>query len=131
MSAPSRRDQRAARAYLEQSVTTASPEKIVLLLYERATTELTRAADVLDSPADRHSQEVGQRLDKALAILGELRADLDHDTGGEIATNLDNVYDYCQQRIAHANGTREATPVREALGVLRPIEEAWRVVATS
>ena len=41
------------------------------------------------------------------------------------------VYDYCQQRIAHANGTREATPVREALGVLRPIEEAWRVVATS
>ena len=74
----------AAAAYRRNAILTASPEKIVKLLYDGAIQNLERSRIGLSDPSTSHSAEVGIALGKALSIIGELRTALDHDVGGEI-----------------------------------------------
>jgi flagellar secretion chaperone FliS len=121
-------------AYLEQSIQTASPARLVLALYDGAIGAVERAAEAL-APSGAHtalhleaasSNEIAHRqLVKAQNILTELRYSLDHDRGGAIAANLDALYSWCLARLLDANVAKDPSglpPVQKVLGDLR---DAW------
>jgi flagellar protein FliS len=120
--------QSAAATYRRNAVLTSTPEKLVKLLYDGAIRNLERGKEGVTNPATIRSAEVGTALSNAIAILGELRAALDHEVGGEISQNLDRLYEFGIDRVSHANLTRTAAPIDDTLSVLRTLKEAWDAV---
>ncbi len=115
----------AAAAYRQNAILTASPEKIIKLLYDGAIGNLERSRVGLSDPQTSRSAEVGVALGKALSIIGELRAALNHEVGGDISQNLDMLYEFSSEQISEANVTRTAEPIDNTLQVLRTLKEGW------
>ena len=64
-------------------------------------------------------------LSKAMGIIGELRASLDHTVGGDISRNLDQLYEFVLDQLSQANLQRTPAGVNSALEVLRTLKEGW------
>ena len=78
--------------YQDMKIQTASPAQIMIMLYDGAIKNLEKSRVGLSEPSTSRSQEVGIALSKAMGIIGELRASLDHAAGGEISRYLDRLY---------------------------------------
>jgi len=117
----------AAAAYQRNAVLTASPEKIVKMLYDGAIKNLERCRESLGNPATARTPEISSSLSKALGIVGELRASLDMAVGGKIAEDLDRLYEFSIDQITQSNSTRTAIGVTNALRVIRTLKEGWDV----
>ncbi|MBL8731269.1 MAG: flagellar export chaperone FliS [Planctomycetes bacterium] len=115
----------AAATYQRNAILTASPEKLVKLLYEGAIRNLEKSRLGLGDVKTSRSPEVGQALGRAIGIVGELRASLDHAAGGEIARNLDRIYEFSLDQMSQANLTRTPVGVDNSLKVLRTLKEGW------
>ena len=121
----------AAATYRQNAILTASPEKIVKLLYEGAIRHLERSRLYLTDQKTTHSPHAGEALGRALSIIGELRSSLDHKVGGEISQNLDRLYEFSEFQITQANLTRTPQPIEQTLQVMRTLKEAWDAVVPS
>ncbi len=121
----------AAAAYRRNSVLTASPEKLIKMLYDGAIRNLEMSRQGLSDPALTHSAEVGESLGKALSIIGELKAALDHEQGGKLSINLESLYEYSMDQVSEANISRSAEPVENSLQVMRTLKEGWDAVIPS
>jgi flagellar protein FliS len=68
----------------------------------------------------------GTAISKAITIIDNgLRASLDKEAGGEIAANLDALYDYMSRRLLHANLKNDVPAIDEVHGLLADLREAW------
>ncbi|HPF70500.1 MAG TPA: flagellar protein FliS [Candidatus Krumholzibacteria bacterium] len=113
--------------YRETDIGTMSPEKIIVKLYERTVRDLEQAGDAL-AAGDR--REVNRLVIHSQAIVGELRKALNHDVGGDVAANLESIYDWLFRQ--HLVLLTDPTPqlVADCVKVLAPLADAWRSVAT-
>ena len=115
-------------AYLEDKINSASPIELVQLLYDGAIRFVRDAREYLETgDIARRSAAIG----KAMAILGELTASLDHAKGGEISRNLLELYAYMQNRLLDANLHQTDGPLAETLGLLTTLAEAWHGIDAS
>lgn len=106
--------------YRTQAVETAGPAQLVLMLYDGALAALYRAR-----LAEGSHETVNAELLKAQAIVTELRVTLDHERGGEIASSLAALYEFCLDRMISANVRKELRLLDEVESVLREIRDAW------
>jgi flagellar protein FliS len=120
----------AAATYQRNAILTASPEKLVKLLYEGAIKNLEKSKLGLADQKTSRSPEVGKTLSRAMGILGELRASLDHAAGGQIAKDLDRLYEYSLDQLSQANLTRTDSGVNNTLQVMRKLKEGWDGIIT-
>jgi flagellar protein FliS len=70
----------------------------------------------------------GKQISNAVDIIGGLREGLNKETGGEIAINLDALYDYLQRRLLEANLHSDIAILDQVADLLRPIKEAWDAI---
>jgi flagellar protein FliS len=112
--------------YVTASVMTASPEKLVVMLYDGALQALRGAAHELGAG---RRQPAAAHLRKAMSIVGELRASLDFEQGGELAKSLFALYGFVIDRILKAGGEDGAEPVAEAQSVMSRLREGFEGVA--
>ena len=115
----------AAATYQRNAVLTATPEKLVVMLYDGAIKNLEKCRLRLDDPKQARSAEVGEHIGRAIGIIGELRASLDHAAGGDIARDLDRLYDYVLDQLSQANIQRNPNGVVNTLKVMRTLKEGW------
>lgn len=115
----------AAQAYRKNAILTASPEKLVKMLYDGAIQNLEKSRQGLSDESTSHSEGVGIALGKAMSIICELRTALNHEAGGDIARNLDSLYEFSVGQITEANVSRTPGPVEDTLTVLRTLKEGW------
>ena len=112
--------------YREIEVETSSPERIVAKLYVEALRQMDIAVAAVElGDAERKAQS----LDRALRIIGELRSALDLQRGGEIAKNLDALYEFVGQQLLEGSARGAAEPIRDAQGVVTTLSEAWTELA--
>jgi len=116
-----------ARAYQTQSILTASPGQLVLLMYDGALRFMTQARAAFALPEDNLSriQSINTALLRAQAVIAELRANLDFKAGGELATSLDRLYDYHLRRLQEANLRKDEAPLIEVERLVRSLREGW------
>jgi flagellar secretion chaperone FliS len=112
--------------YEETSVNTASPTKLVVMLYEGAIRFLTHAASDI---RNRDLVSKGKSVNQALAIIQHLRLTLDTDKGQDIARELDRLYAYTLSRVLDGSSKLDAGAIEEAIEVLSNLLSAWEEVA--
>ncbi|MFW2404650.1 MAG: flagellar export chaperone FliS [Gammaproteobacteria bacterium] len=67
----------------------------------------------------------GETLQRAIGIIDGLRASLDFEQGGDIAGNLEALYDYMVRRLVEANMKNDASIVTEVLNLMNDIKTGW------
>lgn len=112
--------------YKTTSIQTASPEKLLLMLYEGLLRFLGQALESLEA---RDYPEVNRLLKRSQDIIGELMATLNLDY--EISHRLWALYDYFLQRLIEANVKKEPQPILEVRGLVSELQEAWIQAAGS
>jgi flagellar protein FliS len=116
-----------ARIGLETGVAAASPQRLVVMLYDGALAAIAdgRAHMVAGSTAPK-----GRALGKAIGIIDEgLKAALDPSQGGAIARQLMDLYDYIAQRLLLANARNDVGLLDEATRLLGELRDAWASLA--
>src|SRR5690606_6642458 len=111
--------------YQKTQVTTASREKILLMLYEGAIrfTKQARAAMQQKKVAEK-----GKFISKATAILSELMATLDFKAGGDLAVDLENLYVFMIDKLIEANISNDPACLDVVEQLLMTLYDAWKDV---
>jgi flagellar protein FliS len=112
----------AASAYRQATYEGAPPLKIVRLMYEGALRFLAQARGL--DPA-RQSAEFADKLDRAAAVVEELRISLDPTHAPELARDLGALYLFVEERIQTARAQRSVEPLSAAERVLTTLLEGW------
>ena len=115
----------ARRHYATESVATASPARLLLMLWDRLVRDLVQAEDALVV----HRLDVAcDRLVHAQDILSELDTTLDTSVweGGE---GLSQLYRFCRAELVAANLTKDPQRVGAVRELLEPLRDAWREAA--
>lgn len=114
------------QTYIEGSFLGENPIRLVVALYEAAIDSVRRARTCFEQ-GDIWGR--GQAVSRAVNILAELIASLDHNKGGELSGNLKRLYDYMQRRLLEAHATKAKEPFDEVEKLLSDLLSAWVVVA--
>lgn len=117
---------RAKQQYLEQQVASASPERLLVLLYDRLLVDIDRAA-VAQEAADWPS--AGTHLTHAQWIVAELSATLTDAWDG--ADQLRAVYTYLTSQLITANLSHDVEVTDECREIVAPLRDAWHQAAAS
>ncbi|RUQ28761.1 MAG: flagellar export chaperone FliS [Candidatus Competibacteraceae bacterium] len=125
------RASKALRQYqqIDQSAAVyASPHRIIQILMEGVQDRLI-AAKVHIQRGQIAGK--GEQISKAIGILGGLRENLDHKIGGDLAADLEALYDYMERRLLEANLYSDIAMIDEVADLLRPIKEGWDAIGNS
>ena len=109
-------------AYFESEVLQAEPLKLVQLLYHGAIEAVQKARLYVRQGQIRPRSE---QITKAMDIITELATSVDRERGGELATNLVELYDYMQRQLQTANFQQVEEPLAEVESLLKTLAEAW------
>lgn len=112
---------------METGVVAADPHKLIVMLFDGAKTA------VLNAHKHMQAGEIaakGQAISKAIMIIDSgLRASLDKTAGGEIALNLDALYEYMSKRLLTANLDNNVQLLEEVSTLISELRDAWEAIA--
>lgn len=111
-------------AYTRVDIETASQGKLIVMLFNGA---IKRAQEAKRQLEKRNFQEAHNNLIRAQDILAELRGALNM-KAGEIATNLDRIYEYFQHLLITANVRKETESIDQCCELLVSIRDTWQEV---
>jgi len=110
------------QVYQRNKYETASPHKLILLLYDGALMNIARARQSYERNMNK---EAKQFILKAQDIVSELLSCLNEDQGGELATRMMQLYLYVMRMLVDANIHMNKDALSEAEGVIKDLREAW------
>jgi flagellar secretion chaperone FliS len=116
----------APAAYRQQEVLTATPGRLVVMLYDGAGRFLYQAAYAM---RQGDVAKAGNRLSRAEAIIEELLRTLDLEQGGVIASRLQGLYVFHLRHLGEARLHRDADRIDQVREQLAELREAWAEVA--
>jgi len=114
-------------AYKQQSIMTAPPERLVVMLYDGAIRFLGQAAAAMREDDRATALE---RLDRGEAIVDHLLATLDL-SAGEIAERLEGIYVFSKRLLLESRMERDADKIDLVRGYLAELREAWAQITST
>ncbi|MDH4134433.1 MAG: flagellar export chaperone FliS [Gammaproteobacteria bacterium] len=120
----------AARQYAnvgaEAVVADADPHRLIQLLFENARGRIAAAKGHMQRG---EVSMKGEAIGRAIGIVEGLRDALNMDAGGEVARNLDELYEYAAQRLLEGNLRNDVACLDEIAALLVEIQGAWEAIA--
>lgn len=119
-------NEHAAHTYKQQQVNTASPAKMVFMLYEKILSRLQEAQNAIER------KDIQARCDancNAMELIAHLSKTLDMEQGGEIAANLEKLYTHCLIRLMDVDRLNDRDAAAEVIGLLKPIRDSWATLS--
>ena len=114
-------------AYKESAVLTATPEQLVVMLYDGARRFLFQAAVAMRQNDYATSNS---RLQRAEAIIDELSTTLNREAG-EVADRLAGIYAFARRSLGEARLERSADKIDTVARLLGELRDAWSEVANA
>ena len=90
---------------------------------------LQRLAEAKGAMQRQRLADKGEAIGKAITILGGLDDSLNKDVGGEMAANLDDLYEYMQRRLLEANLQNDEAIIDEVAALMKTIKSGWDGIA--
>jgi len=115
----------AAQQYRTTQVQTANPVHLVVMLYDGAIRFVGQGIAAIERS---EMEEAHRNLVRAQDIIAELNRALDPQAG-EVAANLEQLYDYMHRRLVEGNMRKDTAPLQEVMGLLRELRDAWDQIA--
>ncbi len=113
----------AQNAYKQNSVTTASPGELTLMLYNGCLKFLIKAKQAIQ---EKNVQEKNTNLIKAQAIIAELMSTLNMEI--DISKQMLPLYEYMNRRLVEANIKNDVTIIEEVEGLVTEFRDTWKEV---
>lgn len=113
----------AAQMYQKNSVQTASPAKLTLMLYDGAVKFCNIALEGIE---EGNIEKAHNNIIKVENIIVEFRVTLDMKY--PVAKDFDTVYDYIYRRLVEANMKQDKEILEEALEHIKTMRETWKEV---
>lgn len=107
---------------VQTGVEAASPHKLIKLLIEGAIEKVQLARGYLER---QDVQRKCETVSWAMQIIDGLRGSLDMKAGGDIAANLDALYDYMLRRLLEANLRNDVAALDEVVKLLNELRAGW------
>ncbi len=117
----------ARQRYAASAVSTASPARLLVMLYERLLRDLTTATDALHR---RDHATANDQLQHAQQIVLELRTSLDT-TAWSGGPALEALYTWLHTELVNANLTKDPARVTACKELVEPLHDAWQTAAGS
>jgi flagellar protein FliS len=115
-----------AKVNEETGVVGASPHQLIVMLFEGA---LVAVSSAIQHMKDGNIAAKGQAISKAILIIdGGLRASLNLEVGGEIAANLNALYEYMSKQLLVANLKNQPETLEVVHGLLLDLKGAWDAI---
>ena len=118
--------QKYTRLNTQCEVESASQHRLIQMLMEGALDRIIKAKSYIKN---RELQLKGEFIGMAISIIGGLRDSLDHETGAELAENLDKLYEYMSARLLEANVNNDVEILEEVHKLMMEIKTAWDAIA--
>ncbi|MCB4794401.1 flagellar export chaperone FliS [Pseudomonas sp. NP21570] len=111
---------------VKAQVTEADPHRLIQMLMQGGLDRIAQAKGAMEREA---YAEKGVLIGKAINIIGGLRDALDQDVGGDLAVNLDRLYEYMTMRLFEASRHNDVDKLNEVGKLLGEIKLAWDQIA--
>jgi flagellar protein FliS len=116
-----------AKVGVEVAVETASPHRLILMLFDGAIAAVNIAKIEMNAG---ETTKKGASISKAIdLVMNGLHASLDMNEGGELAERLAALYDYMARRLLFANIKNSIAALDEVLTLLSDLRDAWEQIA--
>lgn len=125
----------ASQTYKQTAIKTASQGQLIVMLYDEAVKQLTRAIELLElnrtekkDPA--RFELIGKSIMKTEEILTELMISLDFEQGGEISKNLFSLYTWFNRELVEANINQDINRIITVRDMLSDLRNTWSKIAS-
>lgn len=113
-------------SYKRAAIMSASPERLILMLYDGALAAMRSAKDgfKMESVKDRN-ETISNNLIKAQNIFAELQRSLRVDKGAEFSDRMFNLYEFYNVKLNEANFKKIEEPIDLVIRLFQEIRDAW------
>jgi flagellar secretion chaperone FliS len=123
------RDNQALQRYheigVEAKVAGATPHELVQMLLDGALARVSAAKGAMQAGEIARK---GELIGRAITMVEGLRSALDVERGGDLASNLEALYDYIGRRLVEANLHGDVAALDEVVSLLREVQSGWRAI---
>lgn len=109
----------------QSALADSTPHQLILMLIDGA---IEKTASAAGQMLHGDTAEKGRLISGSISIIDSLRASLDRKLGGQLAENLDQLYDYMLRRLLQANVNNDPEALGEVLALLKQVREAWAAI---
>ncbi len=120
---------RRANAYQKIQAETASPAQRVVLVYKGISKNLRLAIAHIKDGAPEKIGPASSAIQFAQELTVELKLALDMERGGEIAQNLNNLYDFWIEEMSQGNMKKDIKKLEDIVPLVDELVEAWETIA--
>lgn len=115
--------QQAYNAYKQNSVTTASPGELTLMLYNGCIKFIHQGKKAIEA---KDIQNRNKNIQKAQAIISELMLTLNMDI--PISKEMYSLYEYMNRRLIEANIRNDVAAIAEVESLIIEFRDTWKEV---
>ena len=120
----------ASSTYKETKIKTAGQGQLIIMLYDEAVKQLTRAIELMDLNDNQKKEpgrieQIGKSIMKTEEIITELMVSLDFEQGGEISKNLFALYSWFNRELLEANIAQDTHRIKTVKDMLADLRETW------
>jgi len=104
------------------NVADADPHQLISIIFKHILANVAIASGAIER---NETENKGKCLTKAIALVGELQDSLDMEQGGEISSNLFDLYDYIVRCLLQANLESDTEKLDEVKALITEVKEGW------
>ena len=115
------------QSYRKTNITTSDPLRLIIMCYEGVIDCLKLAKEKIE---EKDYEKKAKAIIKAQDIIEELMCSLDFEKGGDIAMNLESLYNYMLRRILYGDINKDVGALDEVIGIVSDLLTSWQEVAS-
>lgn len=116
---------RASNVYHRTAIQTSDPLQLIIMCYDGAINDLRQAKELHERS---EMNEAYQRIRHAQDIITELLVGLDYERGGNIARNLNRLYNFVLRQLIGINSRGNTSIYDDLVKILSNLKDAWESV---
>lgn len=117
-----------SNAYYKTAIETADPLHLIILCYDSAIRDLEGAKDLHER---REMNNAYRKIRHAQDIVTELLVGLDYERGGDIARNLNRLYNFVVRQLIGINSREDTSIYDHLVKILSELRDGWEAIKLS